>query len=331
MQIRNILVPLDGSRLAEHALPVAATLARQADACIRLVGITPGAGFMEPEDLPATTARMIRDAHERLERYLDGILVTLRRMGRVRVTGEARIDSPVEGILDAVRRRRADLVVMTSHGRGGFARAWLGSVADGILRNAPVPVLVIRAFSDAEADLAGHEAPSGLLVPLDGSAASEAVLPAAAALARAHDVPVTLLRVVTRPYQVPPAVPYGLVVDHAELVRRRTDAHAYLRQMPARLETQDVHVRTAVVEGDSVPEAIAEHAAGHGDVMIAMATHGRGGVRRLLLGSVADKVLRTASQPVLLVRPPEAVGRTKEWRDEEPEPAHRWSMAGTIG
>src|SRR5688572_8644816 len=199
---RKILVPLDGSSIAEQAVPVAVSLARAARVPIDLLRIH------QPLQVRVT------DLLEELEharwhednRYLTAIADETRSTVDCPVT-----DAVLSGDAATVICRRAldegaDLVVMTSHGRTGFSRAWLGSVADGVVRRAAVPVLMLRIAEAAPllASTAPHVRPrktaaphlERILVPLDGSRAAEAVLEPARALAEAGGGALVLLRVV---------------------------------------------------------------------------------------------------------------------------------------
>jgi nucleotide-binding universal stress UspA family protein len=197
---------------------------------------------------------------------------------------------------------------MTTHGRGMLSRFWLGSIADRLVRQVAAPVLLVRPQAEPvpEAD----QAPSlkQVLIPLDGSALAEQIIPHAIALGRLSRAEYTLLHVIE-----PIAEAYGMELsragfDEAALARMRVVAQDYLDGVAARFQAEALRVRTAV-DSDPAPQAILEYARVHAIDLIALATHGRGGVARLLLGSVADKVARSATIPVLLQRP----------RDEAPD------------
>lgn len=304
MEFRDIVVPLDGSRLAEHALPVAATLARRAEGCMRLIAVVPGASFMDPIDLPDSVSAGLEQSRRYLGQYIDDMVARLRRVEYVRVTGDVRVDAPIEGILDAAERHHAQLIVMTSHGRGGIQRAWLGSTADAIVRRAAVPVLILKPDTDIDVDLRDHPAYGSVLVPLDGSALGEAALEPAITLASLFGGSITLVQVVATPYALGPMpVSQGLGVDHHAWLGRREHAEAYLQTVAAALRARGITATPLVVEQDRVADAIMETARHGGGHVIALATHGIGGVKRMLVGSVADKVLRNADVPVLVTRP----------------------------
>jgi nucleotide-binding universal stress UspA family protein len=288
---RNILVPLDGSSFAEQALPWALSLARRAGAGLDLVRVhvlyalqEPACGWL-PYD-PAEEAECKR----REQLYLDATARWLAAVSRLPVTPALVFGLGAEPILD--RARRADLVVMTTHGRGPLGRFALGSVADEVVRRAGLPVLLLRPQNPAPG-LLPEPAPENILVPLDGSPLAEQALGPALDVAHLTEGRCTLLRVVGP--------------EDGEEGGRGPDgageAEVYLGSVAGRFREHGVPVRTRVVEAPSPAEAIREQARALGSDLIVLATHGRGGLRRLLLGSVADKVLRGGTTPVLVCPP----------------------------
>ena len=302
MQIRNIVVPLDGSRLAEHALPHACSIARRSDANVHVVAILPGAGFLAPTEAAGLSVDVMRQAQDELYAYLDRVLARIRQEGYVRVTGEVRIDSPVDGILRTTRDYDADLVTITTHARGGFRRAWFGSVTDELTRRTHVPLLVLKAGEVVPADLTREPAADAVVVPLDGSRLAEAALEPALAFASLFRLPVTLLRVVQGPLSISPFMPVPPEAA-GDLRDEAAGAEAYVEAVATELRHRGAVVRTVVVHDDSAASAIV--ACGTGALTV-IATHGLGGVQRMLLGSVTDKVVRFADSPVVVVRPERA-------------------------
>jgi nucleotide-binding universal stress UspA family protein len=197
-----------------------------------------------------------------------------------------------------------DLVVMTTHGRGPFSRFWLGSVADEFLRRAPVPVLLVRP-QETKPDLGREPALRHVLVPLDGSPLAEQILGPAVSLGSLTRADYTLLRVVPPPmFGVYDAGGFAISpVEEPSLEEQRSHAEAYLDKVAERLRAKSLPVRTQVIVGRQPSEAILEEAQTQAIDLIALATHGLQGLQRLLLGSVADKVIRGASIPVLVYRP----------------------------
>jgi nucleotide-binding universal stress UspA family protein len=222
------------------------------------------------------------------------------------------LDGLVAGAInDHVIESDVDLVVMTTQGRGPVARFWLGSVADRLVRQSTIPILFVRPHEE-DSDLTEETKFERMLIPLDGSPLAEQVLKPASTLAAATNAQVTLLRVVqqltpesyvahSRRFSgIRPALLKQLQdVDRQERLR----AEDYLNQLAARLGTRSLTVETRVVSHVRPATAILDDASAHSVDLIALATQGRGGLKRLLVGSVADKVLRGATTPVLVYRP----------------------------
>jgi nucleotide-binding universal stress UspA family protein len=293
---RTILVPLDGSPFAEQALPWALCLARRAGAVLDLVrghvlyALTQPAAAWAPFD-PAAEA----DCQQEERAYLDAVARRLAAAATVPIRKTLVEGLETEGLLKRVQDGRADLVVMATHGRGPLGRFFFGSVADALVRGASVPVLLVRPRGAAP-DLLPGPAVANVLVPLDGSRLAEQALGPAAELARLLLAPCTLLRVLG---------PFGLAAGPAppEGVRRAA-AGAYLETVADRLRGRGVPVRTRVTLAAHPARAILSEGRAQEGTVIALATHGRGGLPRVLLGSVADKVLRATHGPVLVYRPP---------------------------
>ncbi len=288
---RTILVPLDGSPLAERALPYAEALARASGARLLLVRAALAHTFpgVDPTE---DQVKAVREAED----YLATIAAQLARQGVVETAvfyGE-----PVEAILEETRLRKADLVVMATHGRSGVSRWVYGSVAEAVLAESPVPVLLVQAWRD-EGKLAPLAEHPRLIVPLDGSPFAEEVLPVALEVAGKLGGELVLLHVVSVSGQ---AVAAGR--QPAGLEALKDEARDYLRQVADRLATSDAGLRVQY-EVRVGPAAEAIVAASH-DLdasLVVMATHARTGLDRILLGSVAQGVLRHGSIPVLLVHP----------------------------
>ncbi|NIX24706.1 MAG: universal stress protein [Actinobacteria bacterium] len=211
---------------------------------------------------------------------------------------------PIGETIQAVAAEQgADLLVMSTHGRGPFSRTWLGSVADAVTRTSEVPVLLIRPDGEEAPDLATDIELRHVLIPLDGSTLAESVLETALSLGGGWDARYTLLRVVRYPTQTVSAYLPDTARMIEEKVREETAAaDEYLSGQVTRLRELGVTVEGRVSVANSVGRGIIRHADEVAADMIALASHGRGGVRRAVLGSVADKVVRGAAQPVLVVR-----------------------------
>jgi nucleotide-binding universal stress UspA family protein len=299
---QSILVPLDGSALAEEALPLAARIARGGGKLrLALVHQPP------PPPLDPVAAKMfisIELASRKSERaYLRGRQAKLREEG-LRLSAAVTLTGRVGSALaQYVREMGVDLVVMATHGRGGVQRAWLGSVADYMMRHLEVPVALVRPAE--KGTVHARPAEDGqILVPLDGSALAEEALEPAAALARAWSAELTLLQVVTPAFTPPdPALPLPSSYDAEFTATCRDAAQDYLNDVVERLHGEGLRASGAAVVGWSTVDAILQVARPEQVALVAIATHGRGGLQRLALGSVADKLIRSADVPVLVQRP----------------------------
>jgi len=264
--------------------------------------------------------------------YLDGVAAELSAAG-IAVQTRIATGSVAEGILDVADEEGADLIAMSTHGRGGLSRFLLGSIASRIVHYAKVPVLLVRAT--AEEKLPAEFTYRKILVPLDGSEFSRAVLPHVRDVAVCTGATVTLLQAIPepeldaseahwiltfggpasigevpgegglRPGMAPPSRREWAESIRAELARRveraMEAAQANLNAAAADLRASGIPVETMIQAGQPA-ETILDVARSDDVDMIAMTTHGRSGIQRFLLGSVADRVVRHAHVPVLLVR-----------------------------
>lgn len=299
---RSLLVPLDGSQFSEHALPLARAIARQTGATLHLVHVHVITVPISVDAIPVFDEALDAQDRAREQEYLDNLARRFSAGGAVHVT-TAVLDDPVAGALQAYAAAHGvDLMVMTTHGRGTFSRFWLGSVADMLVRCAPMPILLLRP-QETPPDLEQMPEIRHMLVPLDGSALAERILPPATALGALTGAAFTLLHVIA-----PEAAGYETDwpitrFEAGGLTAIRAAAQTYLDRVAERLGAQSLVAHTAVIGGQPAP-AILEYARDHDVDLIALATHGRRGAARILLGSIADKTLRGATTPVLLYRPP---------------------------
>jgi nucleotide-binding universal stress UspA family protein len=312
----RIVVPLDGSRFGEGALPPALALARRHGAALHLVNVAVPMAAPDPAPDAAAPGDASRErGMDRAHKYLEAAEGRLREAGfeggvvrEVIAPGNA-----ARSVVRYLSETEADLVVMTTHGRGPLQRAWLGSTADGVIRRSPCPVYLLRPEPPAGDPGETSEPPplaappadaQRVLLPLDGSEAAERALDALAAVA-GEGAAVHLLRVVP-PFVAggSPYLPHAVreAQDH-ELVRKASAE--YLDRVRERVEASGFRVDTHVLTAGQPAVAILRLAQELEVDLVAMSTSGRGGAARLLLGSVADKVVRGAPCPVLLSRTPE--------------------------
>ena len=302
--MRTILVPLDGSSFAERALPLAASLARGSGATLHVVRIhvpyvrTP----LSLEGMPVIEPEKDSLRWEAERAYLTRIRTALGPRSEL-PTRIAVLNGPVADVLATYAAfNHVDLIVMSTHGRKGIARAWMGSVGDELLRRGRVPVLLVRP---PEQDGTGERdrAPR-IVIALDGSPLSEQIIEHAVSLGRALRAEYTLLRVVNPLGGMGdlPAI-FAPRVGRAVAARHIAEAKAYLAPLARSMKDRGLGVRTRVVESERAADAILKEAACRDTAFVAMATHGRSGLSRLLLGSVAGRVLHETSVPLLLYRP----------------------------
>ena len=308
----TILVPLDGSPLAEAALPVATDLAQRTGAQLFLVHVTTRATTTPVfvEGLPVVDEQLHSLSKLHAQTYLEQIRDRLSATANLQVTVQlldpyapAEQEQTAPALLATYATTiNADLIVMMSHGRGGLARFWLGSVADALVRLNPAPILLLRALDDTQKPIQ-TEPVQRIIIPLDGSTRSESILPYALALGQTLGARYTLMHVnvPTLPSQVPPFVT-PTVLDTEQTERERTSAQRYLEMIAQGIRSTGALVETQVLVTDQVVAAILDESRRDGYSLIAMSTTGRSGLRRLLLGSVADKVLRRAEVPMLIHR-----------------------------
>jgi nucleotide-binding universal stress UspA family protein len=304
----SILVPLDDSPTSEAALPLAMAIAHATRASVELVHVhelAPLAGMAPAFD----TALDIDEAQHMRER-IEALAERLTLAHGVPVSTTLLIGPVVPTIEQHAVDRQTGLIVMTTHGRGGLSRAWLGSVADQLIRARTAPVLLVRPDSDRPQKVKWP--PARVLVPLDSTPLSEEVLAPLAELIRPDRTEFVLLRVV-EPF--PPLEPFPDVavmfdrtgtqsaVDAATAEQVKAAEYG-LEGIAERLRRSGMRVRVHVAVHSSAARAVLEYANETGVDLVALATHGRGAIARAFMGSVADEVMRGASMPVLIVPPP---------------------------
>lgn len=302
---QKLLVPLDRSDFAEQAIGPAAAIARASKGVLDLVLVHEPFPFGTSGDAPWR-----REAWQDEERYLQSIANEISSGTGVPVACAVIEGEKVEMICKRAWDVGAELIVMTSHGRTGISRAWLGSAADGVIRQSAIPVLMLRPVQGKAARLAARQPFKRILVPLDGSALAAEALSSATVLAQCTGASITLLRVVV-PVPIiagdagmPFVYPYPIAMpDVTETNHMADEAKRELTDAARHLQGQGIaNVATEVVVEASAARGIIDFANGHDTDVIAMSTHGRG-ASRLFLGSVADKLIRGSEIPVLVYRP----------------------------
>ena len=285
MFARAIVVPLDGSALAERALGPAHQLARATGAGLVLVRVVPARA-------PAERALQAAEI-EAADRYLYIVADRLREKGAIALA-EAVAGEPAEAILAQATLWRAELIAIATHGRGGLGRLLHGSVADAVVRGARVPVLLIPARGDGEPTLHGD----AVVVAVDGSTFAETALARAAEIARELAMPLVVMQSIGWE----PTAAVGPPATFPELDHIAAGIREYLDGLVARVRRAGVDAHARVVVG-APASMILEVADAENAALVVMATHGRTALTRLTMGSVATEVLSRTRRPVLLLRP----------------------------
>jgi nucleotide-binding universal stress UspA family protein len=293
-------VPLDGSTIAEEALPVAGTIAHRSGRQAHLVSVVLPVPFLVAsgeEQMPDPTLEA--DLRQQMAEYLNSTAEALETTHGVEVSYALLEGAPAQALADHARSIRAILIVMTTHGHSGLNRLWLGSVSDRLLRRVKSPVLLLRPMDGAQQAEFRH-----ILVALDGVAEGEGVLEPAIELGSlcCSDSQFTLVQVVEPPVALITRMamyPSRMRPHWRELQENR--ARSYLQRRASQMRTRGLRVTTRVISARGIGEQILELARSIRADLLVVGTHGAQGMERVLLGSVADKVVRGASVPVLVV------------------------------
>jgi len=322
MMLKRILVPLDGSPLAESALAVAARVAQASDGSIvllRVIGVpttyTPYIYGPDMAQSPSLAQELLNTEQENAEKYLAEI-ARLDILAGIKVEPIITPGTAGMAILNTVNEENVDLIVMSSHGETGFKRLALGSVAQHVSRHSPVPVLVLKGDGSTTSAFPDPASPSRsitALVALDGSELAEASLKPAAYLVAELSAPaqgILLLSIV--------ANKQASRDKHGTVEHMRDEARKYLIGITERLQGSEIAklklaIEWSIEESKDVADALIQAAesgkmleSSHeftGCDLIAIATHGRGGLQRWMAGSVTEHILGATTLPMLIVRP----------------------------
>jgi nucleotide-binding universal stress UspA family protein len=308
----NILVPLDGSPLAETVLPFVGRLARRAGAHVSLLYVTP-----IPEGMPAHGDNPVIDHVMRRDRQLamSYLCEHRRRLDAAGVDADVAVTAgrPAAEIVRQADEGAIDLIALATHGRSGL-QAWThGSVADEVLHTTRTPLLLVRP---GDLWVAAPHGIERIIVALDGSWESETALAVAERLAKRAGLPLVLIRCV-EPLSVgfvadPSGIPYvGMQATIAVMVQEARD---YLEDIASRLRARGMTVQTEVSVGAAAP-GIAAYARCAPDSVVVLASHARTGWRRALLGSVARRIAQTVPTPVVVCPVPRTAAA--DWTGEE--------------
>lgn len=325
---QRILVPLDGSKRAEQAIPIAAKIARASNGSIVLLrsvtALTNFAGYSMESSI--MTQDVIAAAAERAKAYLASIAASADLVG-IPTTLEVPLGDAAATILPAATVDKADIIVMCSHGDTGFKRWVLGSVAQKVARHSTIPVLILHEHAGIPHALHPEGVrPVQLMVALDGSPLAESALLPAAYLSSALSAPTNGALHLVQVLRFHDIEIYSENKSIAE-VREQViaDTKTYLLSIEQRLlegETANLHltVTSSIILDRDVAETLItvaedgeegeENETFNGCDIIAMATHGRGGPQRWITGSVTERMLGATRLPMLIVRPQVAKAET---------------------
>jgi nucleotide-binding universal stress UspA family protein len=293
----RLLIPLDGSKPAEQALPYARCLAKALSVPVELLEA------IDSESLQGS-------AYPEQGRYFDTLLAEKKASSRnyldtiaasfdgAAVTSTVQSGKAADLIIDKAAGDRDALIMMATHGRSGIQRWIIGSVADKVLHGSTNHLLLIHATENGNTE--GEASLKKVIVPLDGSPLAEKVLPHVVELAKTMRIDVTLLRA----YALPPAIsPEEYGVYSGELINQlESEAKNYLEEKARELRQEGVPSVASILELGYGAEKIIEVARKTPDNFIAICTHGRSGFKRLVLGSVTERVTRHSGDPVLVIR-----------------------------
>lgn len=292
----KILVPLDGSTLSEKALHPALDLAEWSNGEILLVRvptysnagipISPEHEYSWPQDQPAPMHGESVDYLREVKQKISDRNVPIRNMV---VSGDR-----AGVIVDIAKTEKADLIIMSTHGRTGISRWILGSVTSRVLSTAACPVMAVHREEQV-----GH-----ILITLDGSTLSEKAIVPGLTLAKAFSAKVTLLRVLTDLESDPNTLPENIALQEEHEIEKvaSEQAKTYLKDLIEIHHTESLNIQSAVLQGP-VHATILDFASQNKVDLISMTTHGHSGLHRWIYGSVTEKVLHNTDCAVLIVRP----------------------------
>lgn len=285
IRLQQILVPLDGSLEAECVLPYLRDLAPRFNAKVYILGVGIG--------------QKTRRVNRLLEDYIAKITEELSEQG-IKAEEAVLYGKAAESILDFAQSKKVDLITMATHGLSGMTRWWLGSVAEKVVSAASTPIMLVQAKRTEKHDAKSKKAIERILVPLDGSELGQAALPYAEMLTLKTGAALDLLHIISPPGAIEASLLTG--PDWIKLIQVLQKAgEEYLKEVIQQLAERGIKATYEVMTGEPA-DKIVQYAEEKKASLIAMSTHGRTGLARWVMGSVADKVVHGASMPVWLVR-----------------------------
>ncbi len=281
----KILVPLDGSELAEQAMPYVERLAQKLKSEVILITVCLPGDPME---------RALAEYVERRAEKIQSLGVSTRSLC---IEGE-----PAVSIINFAEKNKIGLIVISTHGKSGVSHWPLGSIAGKVVQRSNIPVFLVRSSHPAKT--AADKELSNILVTLDGSRFSEAIIPYVEKLAKSMNSEVNLLRVV-EPAKLPQLAAYREREKYEKefMAKMEREAERYLAKRKTALESKGVKVNSAFLIGKPV-ETILQYTEDKSANLLALTTHGFSGIAKWAYGSVASRLIDGSPKPCLLVRPP---------------------------
>jgi nucleotide-binding universal stress UspA family protein len=309
---RVVLVPTDGSDASRHAFPLAVAIAKpsgatvhvvevmEADADVAIYGVPIAGGGLSGAHLVDTGATDGNAVRSVAQNELEALAARLAAQAGVATRAAVVEGTVVETLARYASANAVDLVVMSTHGRTGIGRAMLGSVSDALVRSVECPVLLARPHATEVAE-GEPQRITHVLAPLDGSPEGDTVVRHVTEVAALTGARCTLLHVTHPEVMSGVAAPLALL-DPEGRARDRDDAKAHLDRYADLLRDRSILTTTVVLGGKDPGAAILEYAGANAVDLIALTTHARHGIGRLMLGSTASLLLRQTRLPLLLLR-----------------------------
>jgi nucleotide-binding universal stress UspA family protein len=297
---RNIMVPVDGSSFSREAMLKGLRLASECGGTLHLVRVATAPMIPASPEGFALASGAAQDQHSAELSALYAMAAECRAHANVTVSAALERGPVVDVLAAYAHRNDVDLIVMRSHARGGLKRVWFGSVADGLIRESGIPVLVVRPPSVATALENGMHL-KRILVPLDGSVLAEGALEPAVRLAKIEHASITLLRIVTAWKQTEPGALQSSIGPAG--ATEVSEAQRYLDSILAWPGTGSLRVtRRVVISGDPAATILQISHDIEAD-LISIATRGRGALKRATTGSVSDEVMRESDISTMVLHP----------------------------
>jgi nucleotide-binding universal stress UspA family protein len=301
---KKILVPTDGSGFDRKSILVALRVAERCGAKVLLVRVVTSGAYLGTDGTDGMApVDVLRAEHRAALSELNALVAECRNLSSAEINADLE-EGPAADVLERYAKlNEIDLIVISSHGRRGLARLSLGSVTDSLIRSTTIPVLVVKpnaSYLTPEASQEFHR----IIVPLDGSSLAERILNRVIPLAKLEGKEIILLHVLT------PLEDWYEEGDTRRLQWRKkkvAGAQTYLAGRADDIRLQGVAARIDVVAGENAANEITDYARSRGADLIAIATHGRGGLARVVRGSVADDVIKSSTCSILVLNPAKAV------------------------